>query len=78
MVNVPNIIARLRADLEQLRDADPNGWPETLAELAGDVGNMRPWTMDLFCDAATQVAATAHRLANERGDELEPDEVGLN
>ena len=55
--------------MEQLRDTDPEGWPETVAKLVGVVGGMDTTTMDLMCDATTQVAAIAHQLSREQEDE---------
>lgn len=55
--------------IKVLMEADPEGWPEHLAEVAGAACGLQCWSMDLLADAATQVAGMAHRLEGERRDE---------
>ena len=55
--------------IKVLMEADPEGWPEHLAEVAGAACALQCWSMDLLADAATQVAGMAHRLETERRDE---------
>ena len=55
--------------IKALMEADPEGWPEHLAHVAGAACGLHCWSMDLLADAATQVAGMAHRLEAERRDE---------
>lgn len=49
-----------------LMAADPEGWPEHLAHVAGAACGLHCESMDLLVDAANQVAGMAHRLEAER------------
>lgn len=61
--------------IKVLTEADPEDWPEHLAEVAGAACGLHCGNMNLFADAATQVAGLAHRLEAERRDEMDGPSV---
>ena len=62
----PEIAAQVKAALEELRLADPDGWPETLVSLTAGFCDLDVGSLSLLADAATMVAAEAHQLEIER------------
>ncbi len=62
----------LRRAMEALKLSDPDGWPESVAMVAGAVAGLDSGLLDLLADASVQVAATAHRMAQEAADEIPP------
>lgn len=73
-------VEQMRAALLALKSSDPDGWPESLVRLAGIVADLDPRPLELLADAAVQMAATAHQMANERvaDDELEDENTQRN
>ena len=61
--------------IKMLMEADPEGWPEHLAQVAGAACGLHCWSLNLFSDAAAQVAGMAHRLEAERQDEMDGPSV---
>ena len=61
--------------IKVLMEADPEGWPEHLAQVAGAACGLQCWSMDLLADASTQVAGMAHRLEAERRDDQDGPSV---
>jgi hypothetical protein len=51
--------------------ADPEGWPEHLAQVADTACGLHCWSMNLHSDAAAQVAGMSRRLEAERRDEMD-------
>ncbi len=49
-----------------LMEADPEGWPEHLAAVAGIACGQDCESLDLLADASVQVAARAHKGRYER------------
>ena len=68
----------LRRAMEALKRSDPEGWPESVAIVAGAVAGLDSGLLDLLADASVQVAATAHRLAQDSADEIRPSNPEQN
>jgi hypothetical protein len=68
----------LRRAMMALKRANPEGWPESVATVAGAVAGLDTVQLDLLADSAVQVAATAHLLAQDADDEMPPAQTDVN
>ena len=55
--------------IRSLMEADPEGWPEHLASVAGIACEQDCESLDLLADASVQVAARAHKRRYDRRSE---------
>jgi hypothetical protein len=62
----PEVAEQVKAALEKLRLADPDGWPETLVSLTAGFCELDVGTLNLLADASVTVAAEVHQFELER------------
>ena len=79
---LPPAVSQARAAvLEAVRTlmhADPDGWPEHLAQVAGVACGLNGWSLDRLAEGITQVAGVAHRLEIERREDTDPPGLSMN